>query len=69
MLYLSNSIDVQRGIFDSFNNSIYGVSSNNELDIFQRISSYNDSNGDRFYASSTKDLVKFYISEKHMEIV
>ncbi|GAU13355.1 hypothetical protein TSUD_192670 [Trifolium subterraneum] len=39
----SNSIDVQRnhgGIFDSFNNSIYGVSSNNQ-DIFSRISSSN----------------------------
>ncbi|KAK2411371.1 NAC domain-containing protein [Trifolium repens] len=42
----SNSIDVQRnqgGIFDSFNNSIYGVSSNNQLDIFPRISSSNGS--------------------------
>jgi hypothetical protein len=43
----SNSIDVQRnqgGIFDSFNNSIYGVSSNNnQLDIFPRISSSNAS--------------------------
>ncbi|CAJ2664574.1 unnamed protein product [Trifolium pratense] len=40
----SNSIDVQRnqgGIFDSFNNSIYGVSSNNQLDNFSRILSSN----------------------------
>ena len=42
----SNSIDVQRnqgGIFDSFNNSIYGVSSHNQLDFFPRISSSNGS--------------------------
>lgn len=42
----SNSIDVQRnqgGIFDSFNNSIYGISSHNQLDFFPRISSSNGS--------------------------
>lgn len=42
----SNSIDVQRnqgGIFDSFNNSIYGgISSHNQLDFFPRISSYSN---------------------------
>ncbi|CAL5198396.1 unnamed protein product [Lathyrus oleraceus] len=43
----SNSIDVQRnqgGFFDSFTNSIYGVSSNNPPDVFQRGSLYSSSN-------------------------